>query len=96
VHDWLAYLKYGYGRCVAQLSVDIRSGKIEREYADRLRGLRESFFPWRYAGIIIEETLDRIDYDLPKLHRAMHAFANRELFGWYDKDPMGMPKLKEA
>jgi len=31
IHDYMKFIKFGYGRCSDHVSKDIRSGKIERE-----------------------------------------------------------------
>lgn len=58
-HCFFLKVKYGYTRADAQLSVDIRSGRITREQA-----LKESEkrigFPFVYAGVPFEEVLDHI------------------------------------
>ena len=45
IHDHIMYLKYGYGRLAAQISVDVRSGFISRENALEIVGARDGIFP---------------------------------------------------
>jgi len=60
LHDWMMYKKYGYGRACAQISVDIRFGRINRVSAEILLANRENRFPFTYAGVRIEEVLKRL------------------------------------
>lgn len=62
IHDWFMYLKYGYNRADAQLSVDVRDGRITRDAADLLGNMRRKF-PEYYCGVHYGEILDRIGMD---------------------------------
>lgn len=80
LHDHLMFKKYGYGRGCAQISVDVRSGVIEREDAMRwVEGLDGSF-PHVYAGVSIEAVLDRIGMTRAELDEIILRFTNKELF----------------
>ena len=61
LHDYMMFRKYGYGRGCAQISVDIRAGRVRRE--DALRWVQDfdGAFPTVYAGVYLHEVLDRID-----------------------------------
>ncbi len=59
IHDYLCFLKYGYGRLVAQMSVDIRNGLLSREVAER-ELWRDGTYPDVYMGVSIEDVLGRI------------------------------------
>ena len=60
IHDWFGYLKYGYGRAAAQLSVDVRRGSIHLEDARIRLAEMDGVFPYWYGGVQIQEVLDRI------------------------------------
>lgn len=60
LHDWFGWLKYGYGRACAQISVDIRNGLIERGYGLAQAIALDSEFPESYCGVKFEEVLRRI------------------------------------
>ena len=60
IHDRFMWLKYGYGRSTAQLSVDIRSGRISKEDAKNIDSLLAGKFPGNYAGVPFDEALDYI------------------------------------
>jgi hypothetical protein len=60
LHDYCMFLKYGYGRGCAQLSVDIRSGVYHRDDGAAWVDEHEGAFPYPYMGVSLEEVLDRI------------------------------------
>jgi N-acetyl sugar amidotransferase len=60
IHDYFGYLKYGYGRLAAQLSVDIRMGLISRNEAEKIAADRDGLYPDEYMGVPLEEILGRI------------------------------------
>ncbi len=45
VHDWLKYMKFGYGRCTDAASLDVRSGLITREKAIGLIKRHDPAYP---------------------------------------------------
>ncbi len=60
LHDYVMLKKYGYGRACAQLSVDIRFGRIKRDAALEICKEKEWFFPHIYAGIPVETVYERV------------------------------------
>ena len=58
LHDAGCYRKFGYGRFVAQASVDIRSGRENREEMLNKALEVDGLFPWTYAGVGLAEVLD--------------------------------------
>lgn len=79
-HDFFGYLKYGYGRAAAQLSVDIRDGRITRDMAQTMLWAREGLFPIEYAGVHIDEVLDRIGMTRDNFLGTAKAYTNKALF----------------
>lgn len=77
LHDYMKFIKYGYGRATDQLCIEIRAGRISREEAiEALRNSTEGQIPWKYApdfmnylGITEEEFLGNLD-----------RFTNKMLF----------------
>ncbi|HDZ39756.1 MAG TPA: N-acetyl sugar amidotransferase [Marinobacter sp.] len=68
LHDWLMFKKFGYGRATAQISVDIRYGRISRSNALKEIERRECLYPDEYMGLSIDEILrplglDRVTFD---------------------------------
>ena len=69
LHDYLMQLKHGYGRATAQISVDIRMGRITRAVALKEVERRECLYPDQYMGMSIDDILaplgyNRVEFDL--------------------------------
>ena len=79
LHDHLCFLKYGYGRAAAQLSVDIRKGLISREEALKICEQRDGLFPYDYMGIDVEEILDDLEMSQEELEVILDRFTNKEI-----------------
>ena len=77
LHDYMMWLKYGYGRACAQLSVDIRSGVISREVALKEVEMRDGVFPAAYCGIRIEDVLGRIGLKMGELNTIMADYTKQ-------------------
>jgi hypothetical protein len=60
VHDWFMFRKFHFGRGCQQISVDIRSGLVDRDFALQWVAEHDGIFPDVYAGIPFSEVLDRI------------------------------------
>lgn len=80
LHDHMMYLKYGYGRGCAQISVDVRNGRITREKALEWVEQFDGLFPHHYAGVGWREVLKRINVEPAELQAIMDRFTNREIF----------------
>jgi len=92
LHDFAMYCKYGYGRAAAQASVDIRNGRITRSDAlEVVRGC-DGLFPHEYAGVDLEQVLERIEMTERQLFDVLKRFTNWDLFGRVLDD---RPILKE-
>lgn len=76
IHDYMMFEKYGYGRGCAQISVDVRTGKISREDALRWIDIHDGLYPWGYMGISIHEVLDRIEMKLSEFNEIVRRFSN--------------------
>lgn len=75
LHDYFGYLKYGYGRACAQLSVDMRAGVITRDAALVELEKRDGIFPKVYAGVPAEDVLDRIDMPRERLNELIEEYS---------------------
>lgn len=76
LHDYFMSLKYGYGRGCAQISVDIRAGRISRERAMTFWAAEhDGQFPETYAGVAIGDVLDRIGMTREELDRHIRTFS---------------------
>lgn len=77
LHDYMKFIKYGYGRATDQLCIEIRAGRMSREQAvNELNKSSEGKIPWKYIpdlldylGITEAEFLDNLD-----------SFTNKMLF----------------
>lgn len=50
LHDYMKFIKYGYGRATDQLCIEIRAGRMSRDEAiEALRNSTEGQVPWHYA-----------------------------------------------
>lgn len=81
IHDRGMFLKYGYGRGAAQLSVDIRSGRITRGDAAAWAYQFDGMLPEMYAGVPLDDVLDRIGITRARLNEIMDQFTNRAIHG---------------
>jgi len=79
IHDYMMFRKYGYGRGCAQISVDIRQGRISRENALAWVNEYDGVFPEVYAGVTIDEVLDRIGMTRKELNVIIENFTNKDL-----------------
>ncbi len=79
LHDHMMFLKYGYGRLCTQVSVDVRSGRFDRETALELVKTRDGMFPWHYAGVELWQVLERIGMTVDELKAICARFTNQAL-----------------
>lgn len=80
VHDWFCYLKYGFGRLCAQVSVDVRTGEMLRPNAMELVRERDGLFPLEYMGVGIDAVLARVGLTRADFIEIANRFLNRDLF----------------
>jgi N-acetyl sugar amidotransferase len=76
LHDWFMFLKYGFGRGCQQISVDVRSGYIERERALRWVEAHDGLFPESYAGVSVYDVLGACGINVATLRRTAERFRN--------------------
>lgn len=93
LHDHVMYRKYGYGRGAAQMGVDIRMGRIDRDTALRWVEQCDGLFPWSYAGVGFYQVLERIGLTTEQAFKAIDRFTNWGLFAEQD---LRRPILKAA
>ena len=82
-HDYLMYLKYGFGRATTQTSIDIRNGRLTREEAIEIVNQHDGRFP----QTSFKEFLDFMDMDEEEFWEACDSFVNKGIF---EKDENGM------
>jgi len=93
LHDYLGYRKYGYGRGCAQISIDVRAGRISREDAQEWVKAFDGIFPEVYAGVHVDDVLDRIGMTRDELYKVMDRFTDWSIFRRVDDDAAAMPIL---
>jgi N-acetyl sugar amidotransferase len=79
IHDYFGFLKYGYGRMCAQLSVDIRYGLITREAAMDLCAQFDGTFPKQYMGQPIDDVLHHVGMGRKRFLDLCERFTNRSI-----------------
>ncbi len=92
LHDYMKFIKYGYGRATDQLCIEIRAGRMTREEAIiHLKESSEGKVPWKYIpdfleylNITEEEFIENLDRFTNKL-----IFARDEETGKLLKDENG-------
>lgn len=92
LHDHGMYRKYGQGRLCAQISIDIRYGKISRKEAMQIVEDRDGLFPETYMGVPLEAVLDHLSMTRKQLMSALDKHTNWDLFSHVEG---GRPILKE-
>jgi hypothetical protein len=92
IHDHAMYRKYGYGRLVAQISVDIRDGLISREDALEVVKERDGLFPHVYLGMGFGQICSHMGMNEIQAKETFDQFTNWELFGGVEHD---RPIVKE-
>lgn len=95
LHDLFAYLKYGYTRGQAQISVAIRAGHVTRDDALVWLNAHPQAFPGVYAGVGISQILEAMEVDSLWLADQIGQWTNWDLFDRYRRDAaFGLPLLK--
>jgi N-acetyl sugar amidotransferase len=95
LHDYMKYLKYGYGRATDQLCIEIRDGRIGREVAVTLIEKYEGRIPWKYIPDFLEFIKITKDEFLSNLDRFTYKkLCNCDKDGKLIKDEDGNPIKK--
>jgi N-acetyl sugar amidotransferase len=79
-HDWLRYVKYGYGRATDILSNHIRRGLISMKDAAPIAAERDAMFPETYLGVRLREILAPLGMSVLEFLEVCDTFTNRDLF----------------
>lgn len=80
LHDFFGYLKYGYSRGTAQMSVDIRTRYMTRDEAEEKNKLMEDMFPVYYMGVRYDEVLSNIGITEKMFWEIVDKFKNKTIF----------------
>lgn len=77
LHDYMKFIKYGYGRATDQLCIEIRAGRMTRQEAlEKLRQSSEGQVPWKY----VPDLLEYLGITREKFVSVLDRFTNRRLF----------------
>lgn len=77
LHDYMKYIKYGYGRATDQLCIEIRSGRMTREQAiENLLLTDEGKIPWKY----VPDFLDYLSITKEQFLSNLDVFTNKLIF----------------
>lgn len=80
IHDYFAYLKYGFGRATSQACNLVRRNVLTRQEAVEIVRQRDGRFPWTYLGVPIEEILAPIGLNIDEFVAICDQFTNRHIF----------------
>jgi len=77
LHDYMKFIKYGFGRATDQLCIEIRAGRLTRgEAVQKLLATDEGKIPWKY----IPDFLDYLSISENDFFANLDAFTNKTLF----------------
>ena len=77
LHDYMKFLKYGYGRATDQLCIEIRANRISRDEAIKaLKKSSEGKVPWKF----IPDFLDYLNISEEDFFDNLDLFTNKRLF----------------
>lgn len=96
VHDHIMWRKYGYTRAQAQLSVDVRTGRIGRDEAIDVYNDLARELPPSYCGEGLGLVLDELGLSLRDYHSIAGAFTNWDIMKVFDGDWQSEPTLIEG
>jgi len=80
IHDYLKFLKFGFGRATDLVSVSLRRERITRQQGLELIKLHDGKYPWTYLGKPLEMILKRIDVSLNEFDAICDRFTNKSIF----------------
>lgn len=77
LHDYMKFIKYGYGRATDQLCIEVRNGYMTRDEAiAKLKQTDEGTIPWKY----VPDFLDYLKITEKEFLDTLDRFTNRLLF----------------
>jgi N-acetyl sugar amidotransferase len=99
IHEYLMYLKFGYGRATAQANMDIRRDRVSREDAAKAVVKLEGMYPQSFLGKDIDDILHDVGLTKQKFDEICEEYTNYELFELDENDellknPDGSPVRK--
>ena len=82
-HYYTAYVKFGYGRCTEEASIEVREGYINRDEAVKLVHKYDHEFPARY----FDEFLNYIKISETEFYDKLDEFRQPHLWEKIGNDP---------
>lgn len=80
IHDYLKFIKFGFGRATDHACLHIRRGRITRQDGlDAVRRL-DGRFPWSYLGKSLEDILAPLGMTVDEFVRVCDTFTNKKIF----------------
>lgn len=76
LHDYMKFLKYGYGRATDELCIEIRNGRIDRDVAIKIVKDYEGKIPHKY----LKDFLDFAGCSEEEFHQTLERFTNKKIF----------------
>jgi len=77
LHDYMKFIKYGYGRATDQLCIEIRAGRVTRDEAIKdLRESSEGKIPWKF----VPDFLKYLKITQKEFLANLDRFSNKTLF----------------
>ena len=80
IHDYLKFIKFGFGRTTDIASLHIRRGRISREDGLKFVKKHEGKFPWTYLGKNLKDILDPLDISIDSFIDTCDSFTNKKIF----------------
>jgi N-acetyl sugar amidotransferase len=80
IHDYLKFLKFGFGRATDLVSIALRRERITRNQGLELIKLHDGKYPWTYLGKPLDQILNRIDLTIEEFDAICERFTNKDLF----------------
>jgi len=80
LHEYLMYLKFGYGRATAQACMDIRRNRVSREDAAKAVVKLEGMYPASFLGKQLLNILGDIGLTKEQFDEICDQYTNYELF----------------
>ena len=77
LHDYMKFIKYGYGRATDQLCIEIRAGRMTRlECIEALKSSSEGKVPMKF----VPDFLEYLNIELEEFHNNLDKFTNKMIF----------------
>lgn len=80
IHDYLKFIKFGFGRATDHACLHIRRGRLTRQDGlDVVRRL-DGRFPWSYLGKPLADILEPLEMSVDEFTRVCDRFTNKKIF----------------